>query len=65
MEAYQAAFAAGEEEPDPATLPQMVGHGIAADRYPEVLVRESAVLGGAALVAAVLAGITVQRRRSA
>lgn len=53
----------GGEEPDPAVLPQQVMYGIAADRYPEVVLRESGVLLGATvLVSAGLIAI-VRRRR--
>lgn len=50
-------------EPDPSLLPQEVFHGVAASRYEEVLVRESAALGVASIVAAGAAVIAVQRRR--
>lgn len=50
-------------EPDPSLLPQEVFYGVAASRYPEVLIRESAAIGGAAVVAGVLAAVVVQRRR--
>ena len=50
-------------EPDPSLLPQEVFHGVAASRYPEVLLPESAAIGGAAVLAGVLAAAVVQRRR--
>lgn len=50
-------------EPDPSLLPQEVFYGVAASRYPEVLLRESVAIGGAAVMAAVLAAVVVQRRR--
>ena len=60
MEAYQAA---GEGEPDPATLPQEVFYGIAASRYPEVVVRESLALAGGAVVLGAFTVLVVRRRR--
>jgi hypothetical protein len=53
----------GGEEPDPALLPQQVMYGIATERYGEVLIRESAVVLGAALLAGGVAAVVVQRRR--
>jgi hypothetical protein len=53
----------GGVEPDPALLPQQVIFGIAAERYGEVLARESAVVLGAAAVAGGLAAAVVRRRR--
>jgi hypothetical protein len=50
-------------EPDPSTLPQEVDFGIAASRYPEVLVRETAALGLAAIGLGALAVFAVGRRR--
>lgn len=61
----QAAYEEFGDEADPALLPQEVFFGVAAWRYPEVLVRESAALTGATLLAAALAVITLQRRRPA
>ncbi len=58
--AYEANHGA---EPDPSTLPQEVYYGIAASRYPEVLVRETAVLGLAAIGMGALAVFAVERRR--
>jgi hypothetical protein len=53
----------GGEEPDPALLPQQVVYGIAAERYGEVLLRESAAIIGATVVVGALAVVVVQRRR--
>lgn len=53
----------GGEEPDPALLPTQVVYGVAAERYGEVLVRESAALGAATVVVAFGSVIAVQRRR--
>lgn len=53
----------GGEEPDPAEMPEQIMYGIAADRYPEVLVRESAVLAVAAALVGVVAALVVRRRR--
>jgi hypothetical protein len=53
----------GGVEPDPALLPQQVIFGIAAERYGEVLARESAVVLGAAALASGLAVAVVRRRR--
>ena len=50
-------------EPDPSTLPQEIFFGIAASRYPEVLVRETAVLGVAMIGIGALAVVAVGRRR--
>ena len=54
---------AGGEEPDPAKIPEQIMYGIAADRYPDVLLRESAVLAAATVVVAALAGFIVRWRR--
>ena len=54
---------AAGEEPDPSLMPQEVFHGVAASRYPEVLLRESAAIGVAIILAGVLAAIGVRRRR--
>ena len=59
-QAYQEA--AGQE-PDPASLPEMVRIGIAAERYGEVVVRETAVLGAAIVLVVALAVVIVRRRR--
>ena len=48
---------------DPSTLPHEVFIGIAAGRYPEVLVRESAVLGLASIGVVAFGGFVVGRRR--
>ena len=61
--AYEAAWADGESEPDPATLPQDVAYGIPAHRYPDVVVREAVGMGAATLVLAGLAAAAVHRRR--
>ena len=53
----------GGEEPDPARMPQQIMYGIAADRYGEVLIRESATVAGATVLAGALAAVVVQRRR--
>lgn len=61
--AYEAAFQAGEPEPDPATLPQEVITGISAARHGEVVLRESLALGALALGLFGLAAFVVRRRR--
>jgi hypothetical protein len=53
----------GGEEPDSALMPQQVMYGIAASRYPEVLVRESAAIAGATVLAGVFAAAVIRRRR--
>ena len=53
----------GGAEPDPSTLPQPLFYGIAADRYGEVVLRESLALGGLALVVAGAATVILERRR--
>ncbi len=63
QELSQAVYAEHGEDADPALLPREVYFGVAADRYPEVLIRESAALGAASVVAAVLAVVVVKRRR--
>jgi hypothetical protein len=55
--------ASGGEEPDPATLPQAVFYGISADRYGEVVVRESLALGVLAAALGGAAAVVVRRRR--
>lgn len=60
-----AAYEEHGENPDPAVLPQEVFFGVAAWRYPEVLIRESAALVVATMVAGTLAVLTLQRRRPA
>lgn len=51
------------EEPDPATLPQPVFYGIGADRYWDVVLRESLALGALAAAVAAAAWLIVRRRR--
>jgi hypothetical protein len=51
------------EEPDPAVMPQQIMYGISADRYPDVLLRESLVITAAAVAVAAIAVIIVRRRR--
>jgi hypothetical protein len=51
------------DEPDPSLLPQLIISGVAADRYPEVVTRESLAVGVGAVVLIGLAGAAVQRRR--
>ena len=53
----------GGEEPDPAVMPQQIMYGVSADRYPEVLLRESLVITATALAVAVIAVMIVRRRR--
>ena len=50
-------------EQDPSTLPQEDFFGIAASRYPDVVVRETAALGVAIIIIAALSAIAVGRRR--
>ena len=50
-------------EPDSPLLPQPIFYGIAASRYADVLVRESAVLGIAIIGMAAAAAVAVGRRR--
>lgn len=57
--------AAGAAEPDRATLPQLVIYEIPADRYPDVVIRESVGLTVASLGLIGLAALVVQRRRPA
>jgi hypothetical protein len=57
---YQASL---PDEPDPALLPQLIITGVGAERYPEVVTRESLAVGAAAIVLIGLAGAAVQRRR--
>ena len=51
------------EEPDPAQMPEQIMHGVAADRYPDVLLRESAVLAVATFLGGLVAVFVVRRRR--
>jgi hypothetical protein len=62
-QAYTAAIEAGEDEPDPATLPQPVFTGISAARHGEVVLRESIALGALAIGLFGLAAVVVRRRR--
>jgi hypothetical protein len=61
--AYEAAFEAGEPEPDPATLPQQVFTGISAARHGDVVLRESLALGALAAGLFGVATVVVCRRR--
>lgn len=61
--AYEAAFEAGEPEPDPATLPQQVFTGISAARHGDVVLRESLALGALATGLFGVATVVVGRRR--
>jgi hypothetical protein len=61
--AYEAAFQAGEPEPDPATLPQEIYTGISAARHGEVVLRESLALGTLATGLFGVAALVVRRRR--
>ena len=60
---YETVYAEYGESADPALLPREVYYGVAASRYSEVLVRESAAIVGATVLAGGLAAIVVQRRR--
>ena len=60
---HQAVFEQYGPEPDPALLPQDVWFGVAASRYQDVLVRESAALGAATVLVGGLAVVIVRRRR--
>ncbi|HYI65666.1 MAG TPA: hypothetical protein VEW95_01940 [Candidatus Limnocylindrales bacterium] len=59
----QAIYEEHGPEPDPSLLPQEVFFGVAASRYPEVLLRESAALVAATVLVGAMAVRTVQRRR--
>jgi hypothetical protein len=59
----QAVFEEHGPEPDPSLLPREVFFGVAASRYPEVLLRESAALGAATVLVGALAVAIVRRRR--
>lgn len=61
--AYEAAFEAGEPEPDPATLPQQIFTGISAARHGDVVLRESLALGALATGLFGVATAVVGRRR--
>lgn len=54
---------AGGAEPDPALLPQPVIYGVAPDRYPDVVMRETAALAAGAAGVVAVAAFIVQRRR--
>jgi hypothetical protein len=60
---YQLVYEEHGPEPDPSLLPRDVFYGVAASRYPEVLVRESSALVGATILAAGTAIAVVARRR--
>jgi hypothetical protein len=60
---FQEVYEEYGESAAPTLLPQEVFSGVAASRYPEVLVRESAALGAASILGAVAAVTVVQRRR--
>ncbi len=60
---YAANEASPEAPPDPSTLPREVFIGIAASRYPEVLIRETAVLGAAIIGVGAFGAFVVGRRR--
>ena len=53
----------GGEEPDPAEMPEQIMYGISADRYPEVLLRESLAITAVALAVTATAVMIVRRRR--
>jgi hypothetical protein len=53
----------GGEEPDPAEMPEQIMYGISADRYPDVLLRESLAITAAALAVGAIAVMIVRRRR--
>ncbi len=60
----EAAYGANPgQERDPSTLPHEVFYGIAASRYPEVLVRETAAIGLVVVAIGALAAAIVGRRR--
>lgn len=60
---FQAVYEEHGPEPDPSLLPREVFFGVAASRYPEVLVLESAAISAATLIVGGLAALVVQRRR--
>lgn len=63
-EAYALMSWDGEgEEPDPASMPEQVMFGIPGERYPEVVLRESAALVGANLLLGGALVFVVRRRR--
>ena len=51
------------EEPHPAEMPKQIMYGVAADRYPDVLLGESAVLAVATFLLGFVAVFVVRRRR--
>lgn len=59
----QSAYEEHGPEPDQSLLPREVFFGVAASRYPDVLVRESAALGAATVLVGGLAAVIVRRRR--
>lgn len=59
----QAVYEEHGDAADPALLPQEVFYGIAASRYPEVLLRESAAVGAASVLIGAVAAFVVRRRR--
>lgn len=61
----EAFAAAAPGEPDPDSMPRMVIFGVAADRYWEVVLHESAALGLASIGLLGMAALVVERRRSA
>ena len=44
-------------------MPKQIMYGVAADRYPDVLLRESAVLAVATFLGGLVAVFVVRRRR--
>lgn len=60
---HQAVYEEHDEQADPSLLPQEVFYGIAASRYPEVLLRESAAVGAASVLIGAVAAFVVRRRR--
>lgn len=60
---HQAVYEEHGEQADPSLLPQEVFYGIAASRYPEVLLRESAAVGAASVLIGAVAAFVVRRRR--
>jgi hypothetical protein len=56
-------FLVEEGESQPAAFPEYVYYGISADRYWEVVIRESAALAAGAVVIGGMAALVVNRRR--
>jgi hypothetical protein len=54
--------AAGESEPDRATLPQWVSYEIPPHRYPDVVLRESIAIAAATVLVVGATGLLVRRR---